>query len=139
MPAVPAPDYLRLAYRPDLHLLFMRWTRVVSSEEHRAGYAAALALAAAAQCSHWLIDLRVRGLASSEDFHWVLTAFRPQLPQVLPAPRRLAYLVTPYQAETINARLAATEPGLPEAVRRSAEVRAFTEELPAQHWLQLGS
>lgn len=132
-------DYLRLSYRPDLHLLFLRWTRPVSSEEHRAGYGAALTLALEQQCSHWLIDLRVRGLASAEDFQWVLRTFRPQLRGVLPAPRRLAYLVTPYQAEAINARLAEVDVSLPEEVRRGAEVRVFTEEKPAEHWLQLGT
>lgn len=132
-------DYLRLAYRPDLHLLFLRWTRPVSSEEHRAGYAAALALAQEQQCSHWLIDLRVRGLASAEDFQWVLRTFRPQLRGVLPAPRRLAYLVTPYQAEAINARMAEVDATLPEGIRRGADVRVFIEEKPAEHWLQLGT
>jgi hypothetical protein len=132
-------DYLRLSYRPDLRLLFLRWARPVSSAEHRAGYQAALALAREQQCSHWLVDLRTRGLAEPEDFRWVLTTFRPQLRGVLPAPRRLAYLVTPYQAETISARLAEVEFGLPDDVRRGADVRAFTEELPAQHWLQSGT
>ncbi|MCC3156158.1 hypothetical protein LJ737_02860 [Hymenobacter sp. 15J16-1T3B] len=132
-------DYLRLSYRPDLHLLFLRWARPVSSAEHRAGYEAALALAREKQCSHWLVDLRTRGLAAPEDFQWVLTTFRPQLRGVLPAPRRLAYLVTPYQAETIDSRLAAQEGTLPEEVRRGADVRIFVEELPAQHWLQLGT
>lgn len=132
-------DYLRLSYRPDLRLLFLRWTRPVSSEEHRAGYAAALALAVEQQSSHWLIDLRVRGLASAEDFQWVLSTFRPQLRGVLPAPRRLAYLVTPYQAEAINARMAEVDLSLPEEVRRGADVRVFIEEKPAEHWLQLGT
>ena len=132
-------DYLRLSYRPDLHLVFLRWARPVSSEEHRAGYAAALELAQEKQCSHWLIDLRVRGLASAEDFSWVLRTFRPQLRGVLPAPRRLAYLVTPYQAEAIDARRTEVEAALPEEVRRGADVRVFIEEKPAEHWLQLGT
>ncbi|GAB2944707.1 hypothetical protein GCM10027048_07010 [Hymenobacter coalescens] len=132
-------DYLRLSYRPDLHLLFMRWARPVSSAEHRAGYQAALELAREKQCSHWLIDLRARGLAAPEDFAWVLATFRPQLRGVLPAPRRLAYLVTPRDVEIITGRLQAVEPTLPEQVRQDAEVRNFTEELPAHHWLQAGT
>jgi hypothetical protein len=132
-------EYLRLSYRPDLHLLFLRWTRAVSSQEHRAGYAAALELAQAEQCGRWLVDLRVRGLASAEDFAWVLEKFRPQLRTALPVPRRLAYLVTPYQAELLNSRLHEHEPLAADAAREGAEVRNFIEELPAQHWLQLGT
>lgn len=132
-------EYLRLVYRSDLHLLFMRWTRAVSSDEHRAGYAAALALARRVQCAHWQVDLRVRGLASAEDFAWILRDFRPLLTEGLPAPRRLAYLLTPYQADIMNARLHELEPTMPAATRQAADVRAFIEELPAQHWLQAGT
>ncbi|OON71030.1 hypothetical protein [Hymenobacter sp. CRA2] len=132
-------EYLRLSYRPDLHLLFLRWSRAVSSAEHRAGYEAALVMAQAHQCGHWLVDLRARGLASAEDFDWVLTTFRQQLRDVLPAPRRITYLVTPYHAELIDARLHAQEPLVAEEVRRGADIRTFIEELPAQHWLQMGT
>ncbi|AYA37923.1 hypothetical protein D3Y59_13235 [Hymenobacter oligotrophus] len=131
-------DYLRLSYRPDLRLLFMRWVRPVSSEEHREGYHVALALGREQACGCWLIDLRARGLASVEDFAWVLRAFRERLAEAVPAPRRIAYLVTPYQAEVMNERLRQLEPEVPEATRLGAAVQAFTEELPAQHWLQAG-
>ncbi|WP_160328205.1 hypothetical protein [Solirubrum puertoriconensis] len=140
MHAVNHHDYLRLSYRPDLQLLFMRWVRPVSSEEHRSGYAAALELAQPHQSNHWLIDLRSRGLASVEDLMWVLTTFRGLLQQSgLPAPRRLAYLVTPYQAETMDERLLTLEPTIAEHIRRGADVHHFTEELPAQDWLRRSS
>ncbi|KAA9333090.1 hypothetical protein F0P96_08905 [Hymenobacter busanensis] len=129
-------DFLRLSYRPDLHLLVLRWTRPVTSDEHRAGYHAALELARAEQAGGWLIDLRTRGLASPADFAWVLTEFREQLAE-LPAPRRLAYLVAPYHAATITARLIEQEAGLPEHVRAAAAVRIFTEEQVAQRWLHM--
>lgn len=129
-------DFLRLSYRPDLQVLFMRWTRPVSSAEHRQGYAAALGLARSAGAGRWLIDLRSRGLASLEDFAWVLTEFRLQMGAALPAiPRRIAYLVTPYHSETLRERLSLLEPTYPVAVQQGAIIQVFTEEQPAQQWL----
>lgn len=129
------PDYLRLSYRSDLKLLIMRWTRVATSAEHRAGYAAALALARQQQAGHWLIDLRSRGLAELPDLHWVLEEFWAEMRSALPhASRRLAYLTTPFHADTLRPRLA-------EFVmtgEATAQVRVFTEEMPAQQWLESG-
>ena len=132
-------DFLQLSYRPDLQVLFMRWARPVSSLEHRQGYAAALELSRSAGSGRWLIDLRSRGLASLEDFAWILADFRPQMAATLPAtPRRIAYLVTPYHGETIRERLHLLEPTYTAAVQQSAAVQVFTEEQLAQQWLRLG-
>ncbi|WP_400192877.1 hypothetical protein [Hymenobacter sp. B81] len=128
-------DFLHLTYRADLGLLLLRWTRTVTSEEHHAGYAAAWELAQAQQASRWLIDLRTRGLAEPADFAWVLSELRLRL-ATLPAPRRMAYLVTPYHAATISARLIEQEAGLADEYREAALVRIFTEEQAAQRWLQ---
>ncbi|WP_324674236.1 hypothetical protein [Hymenobacter sp. GOD-10R] len=129
-------SYVRLAYRPDLHVLFLRWTRPVSSAEHQEGYLAALTLARQMQVGHWLIDLRTRGLASAEDFQWVMVDFRLTLAATLPeVDRRLAYFVTPYHATLIQERqqqLEATT-GLP--ADKQTAVQAFTEEQFAQQWL----
>ncbi|GAA4019518.1 hypothetical protein GCM10022408_36980 [Hymenobacter fastidiosus] len=130
---VPSLDltYLRLSHRPDLQILFLRWNRPVSSQEHRDGYRQALAMAQVHGVGHWLIDLRTRGLASAEDFEWVLTDFRLQMAQALPqASRRLAYFVTPYHQPTIDERIKTPE-------LRSLH-RVFIEETPAQQWLATG-
>ncbi|TGE20736.1 hypothetical protein E5K00_22400 [Hymenobacter aquaticus] len=119
-------EYLRLSYRPDLRILFLRWTRLVSSAEHRAGYQAALRFAQPHQAGHWLIDLRIRGLAEAEDFAWIITTFRQEMQRVLPAVAfRIAYLVTPYQQELINSRL----------VSQETMFRTFVEEQSAYQWL----
>ncbi|RYU78611.1 hypothetical protein [Hymenobacter persicinus] len=124
-------SYLRLTYRPDLRTLFLRWTRSVSSPEHREGYQQALTMAQPLEAGRWLIDLRTRGLASAEDFEWVLTDFRAQLAQALPhVTRRLAYLVTPYHQATIRERMQSPE--------LADNIRVFIEEAPAQHWLETG-
>ncbi|UOQ54129.1 hypothetical protein [Hymenobacter cellulosivorans] len=125
---VPAAelDFLRLSYRSDLRVLFMRWDRVVTPAEHRAGYQAALAFAHPHQATHWLIDLRIRGLAEAEDFAWVLTDFRAALHRALPGLEfRMAYLVTPYQQALIESRLSAQE----------TVFRTFIEEQSAYQWL----
>ncbi|TGE14463.1 hypothetical protein [Hymenobacter elongatus] len=119
-------EYLRLSYRPDLRILFMRWKRLVSSQEHREGYTTSLDFARQHRAGHWLIDLRIRGLASSEDFSWVLTDFRRDMTQALPeAAFRVAYLVTPYNQEVITSRLPPQE----------TTFRAFIEEQTAYQWL----
>lgn len=131
--------FLRLSYRSDLQVIILRWNRIVSSQEHQTGYEAALTLAHKTGEGRWLIDLRSRGLASSEDFAWVLVTFRPQMAAALPtASCRLAYLVTPYHAELLRERIALLEPTYPVAVQQSAAIDVFTEEHLAQRWLHEG-
>ncbi|RSK37622.1 hypothetical protein [Hymenobacter metallilatus] len=132
MPEPATSDYLRLSYRPDLALLFMRWTRPATSEEHRQGYWAALTLARQEQAGQWLIDLRSRGLADPIDLQWVLQEFRQELQKALPtAARRIAYLATPFHADILRPRLAE----LDQDPANSTQVQVFTEEQPAQQWL----
>jgi hypothetical protein len=126
-------DYLLLSYRPDLGVLFLRWSRPASPTEHRAGYQAALQLARQEQAGRWLVDLRSRGLADPVDLQWVLQQFRADFQAALPtATRRLAYLTTPYHAEILRGRLAE----LDTMTNSVAEIQVFTEEMPAQQWLQ---
>lgn len=135
MYAPATSDYLRLSYRPDLQLLIMRWTRPATSQEHREGYAAALALARQEQAGRWLIDLRSRGLADLPDLQWVLNDFRHDFQATLPtATRRIAYLTTPYHADILRPRLAEFD----HDTSNSTRLQVFTEELPAQQWLQNG-
>jgi len=127
-------EYLLLSHRPDLGQVFLRWTRPATSEEHRAGYQAALELASREKVSRWLIDLRSRGLADPADFRWIITSFRERLTQALPGVRpSLAYLVLPYHAATLSQRLA--EEMATDSVNTVA-IRVFTEEQAAQEWLQ---
>jgi hypothetical protein len=127
-------EYLLLSHRPDLEQVFLRWTRPATSDEHRAGYQAALELARREKVGRWLIDLRSRGLAEPADFRWIITSFREQLATALPGVRpRLAYLVLPYHAELLSQRLA--EEMATDSVNTVA-IRVFTEEQAAQTWLQ---
>ena len=127
-------EYLLLSHRPDLGQVFLRWTRPATSEEHRAGYQAALEMASREKVGRWLIDLRSWGLADPADFRWIITSFREQLATALPGVRpSLAYLVLPYHAELLGQRLA--EEMATDSVNTVA-IRVFTEEQAAQTWLQ---
>ncbi|MBX0291863.1 hypothetical protein K3G63_15530 [Hymenobacter sp. HSC-4F20] len=128
-------DYLRLSYRPDLHLLLMRWTRPATSAEHRAGYRAALVLGKQQQASHWLVDLRSRGLADLTDLDWVLQEFAAEARATFAIPdRRIAYFTTPYYADILRPRLLQH----PHFQSSGLQIEVFTEEMPAYHWLQTG-
>lgn len=129
------PDYLHLSYRPDLAVIFLRWTRPATSTEHREGYRTSLVLAQREQAGRWLIDLRSRGLADPTDLQWLLQEFRAELKAALPGiPRRLAYLTTPYHADILRPRLAEYD----HDPTNSTQLRVFTEEQLAQQWLQHG-
>ncbi|TGD77965.1 hypothetical protein [Hymenobacter wooponensis] len=128
-------DYVALSYRSDLRLLFLRWKRPASPAEHRAGYQAALQLAQKEQAGRWLVDLRSRGLADPNDLQWVLRDFRSDFQAALPTTtRRLAYLTTPYHADILRPRLSE----LDSLADTGTDIRVFTEEMPAQQWLQTG-
>ncbi|TGE09331.1 hypothetical protein [Hymenobacter fodinae] len=132
----PEIDYVALSYRPDLRLLFLRWKRPASPAEHRAGYQAALQLARKEQAGRWLVDLRSRGLADPNDLQWVLREFRSDFQAALPdTTRRLAYLTTPYHADILRPRLLE----LDTPTDGGTDIRVFTEEMPAQQWLQSGN
>ncbi|OWP63438.1 hypothetical protein CDA63_08635 [Hymenobacter amundsenii] len=126
-------DYVRLSYRPDLRVLFMRWTRPATSAEHQAGYQAALELARPQQAGCWLIDLRSRGLADAPDLVWILEDFRRAFQAAVPnSTRRIAYFTTPYHAGILVPRLAEYD----KAGNNGTEIKVFVEETPACQWLQ---
>ncbi|WP_045688150.1 hypothetical protein [Hymenobacter sp. AT01-02] len=133
----PLPDFIRLSYRSDLQTLFLRWTRPATTNEHHEGYRQALQLARQEQVSRWMIDLRSRGLAEVKDLRWVLHEFRTLFIEALPtATRRIAYFTAPYHADILRPRLLELDQNNPLAP--AVEIRVFTEELPAQQWLQQG-
>ena len=128
---MPVADYVLISYRPDVQLLIMRWTRVATPAEHRAGYQEALRVALPEQAGRWLIDLRSRGLADPTDLLWVLQDFRAELHAALPGVGcRIAYFTSPYHADLLMARLQELN-----ATPGALEIRVFVEETPAYKWL----
>ncbi|MFB9861873.1 hypothetical protein [Rufibacter immobilis] len=86
---------LRLTYRPDLDILFLRWLRYPTSAQLRQGYMEALELAVQEDCRFWLFDLRSRGSLSVEDEAWMLKTYFPGIEERLPYQNYFANLVTP--------------------------------------------
>jgi hypothetical protein len=125
----PAPletDFLRLAYRPDVHQLVARWRRPVSGAELRRGYRALLAAAEAAACPYWVVDVRSRDALDAAATRWLTATFLPLLPTRLAVPVYLAYLVSPRHLAALGA------PAPPAA---GAQVAFFAEEGALNHWL----
>ncbi len=125
--AAPAPletDFLRLAYRPDVHQLVARWRRPVSGAELRRGYRALLAAETAA-CPYWVVDVRGRNALDAAATHWFTDTFLPLLPARLASPVYLACLAAPRHLAALGAA------GVPAA---GAQVAFLAEEGPLNQW-----
>ncbi|MGI4885683.1 MAG: hypothetical protein ACRYFR_12055 [Janthinobacterium lividum] len=119
-------DFLRLAYRPDVHQLVARWRRPVSGAELRRGYWALLAAAEAAACPYWVVDVRGRDALDAAATRWLTATFLPLLPARLAGTAYLAYLVSPRHLAALGAA------GVPVA---GARIAFFAEEGPLNRWL----
>jgi hypothetical protein len=138
-PVLPAASsYLSLDFRPDLHVLVLRWLRDVTLDELQAGFAETQALALEYNAHEWLVDVRRRGALSASDSAWVADVFLPEMARRLgPAPLTIAYLLAPFRAKAIQ------EPAPLQATVARAQVRTqpyhlrtFLDEAAAVEWLQ---
>ena len=124
------PDHgLDLLHRPDLPALIARWQRDVTPAELQAGYEALRALADAAPCHRWLLDLRRRAdLTEPAVNAWFGQVFAPSLRGRYPAAVRLAFLVSPLRAnEPVMALISPHD--------TDCAVATFTDEAAAHQWL----
>ena len=64
-----------VVYRPDLHILFLRWLRPNTFAESQDSYAAALAERHA--CTRWLLDGRRTGPIEVAETNWLANDFFP--------------------------------------------------------------
>jgi hypothetical protein len=124
-----APDFVDLAFRPDLNLLFGRWLRAATDAEVRQGYEAALSVALPYQARYWLLDMRRRGPVSQAATRWVVEAFLPRLVECMREQLHLAYLLSPSHLH--EAPPQAPTPG----TAAPCHIRLFTDECSALHWL----
>ena len=102
---------LTLAHRPDLDLVIARWQREITPAELRTDYLAIRAVADAAGCGHWLLDLRRRDdIIEPVVNAWFGHEFAPSLRGRYAAPARLAFLVSPLRAQQpVMTRVTAAE------------------------------
>ncbi|GAA3962518.1 hypothetical protein [Hymenobacter antarcticus] len=66
-----------IEYRPDLHILFMRWLRPTILVELQESYDAALVLARQHQGGNWLLDARRTDPIETEETIWLADSFFP--------------------------------------------------------------
>lgn len=134
---VPEFDFLDLTYRPDLRVLAVRWLRAVTFEELQQGFRVAVAVGAAHQATHWLVDVRRRTELDAASSSWVAVQLLPEAAAtVAPAPFFVAYLLSPMRAQELrrdaglrSATALAQEPARP------YRLQTFIDEGPAIQWL----
>ncbi|QHL88308.1 hypothetical protein GU926_13045 [Nibribacter ruber] len=125
---------LQLTLRKDMGILFLRWSKQVSSEQIRQGYVQALDFAEEVGAHLWLFDLRGRGGATAEDEDWILQHFYPSVQERLQHMGYFAYLVSPKHYTHLRDNV-----GLERLFNYSdaVKIRPFVSELEAVEWLQL--
>ena len=127
-----------LAYRPDLHILFLRWLQPTTLDEAQASYREALALAREHCCGNWLLDARRSGPIRADETNWLSRVFFPAaLDELAPQPLRLGVFSSmqrmeqmhtdPAVAPAVQAAIAATQP---------YDVGLFMLEADVVAWLQ---
>lgn len=131
-------DYLTIDFRPDLHLLVLRWLRDVNLAELQAGFGEAERQALHYGAHQWCVDVRRRGALSASDSAWVADVFLPHMAgQLQPATFAIAYLLAPFRAKAIQeqAPLQATV-ARAQASSQPYHLRTFLDEAAAVEWLQ---
>ncbi|AYA37282.1 hypothetical protein D3Y59_09590 [Hymenobacter oligotrophus] len=91
--ASPTP-LVDISYRPDLHIVVVRWLGVTTDEETRRVYRQLGALPEPL-CRFWLLDARRRPSSSPAVTNWIFDVLAPQLAQRLGGPIYLSYLISP--------------------------------------------
>ncbi|WP_303309789.1 hypothetical protein [Hymenobacter sp. BT730] len=128
------PDFLHVAYRADLDILFGRWMRLVTQAEMQEGYQYLLEQAAAHSCQNWLLDARRRINTDKEGAQWMVQSFVAGAAARLGGRLQLAYLLGPIMLRNQEADAAFPPAAFFEGKPFCAE--RFIEEGEAIAWLQ---
>lgn len=137
----PHSEYLHLTYRPDLHMLVLRWLRDASLQELQAGCQAALELAQQHQAAQWFVDVRRRLATRAEHSAWMADTFLPAAAAELqPEPLRVSYLISPARLEAIQRQPAVYNAAIvrTQSAAQPYRMRIFLNEAEATHWLLAG-
>jgi hypothetical protein len=125
-------SHLRLTYRRDMEILFLRWSQQVGSALLRASYQQALAFAEELNVRLWLFDLRGRGGATPEDEAWILKEFFPMAEQRLGHGNYVGYLLTPNHYAHVKEHVGLD---ILADFSESTKIRVFMSEAEAINWL----
>lgn len=92
---LPSPvPLVDLSYRPDLHVLVVRWMGPTTDDETRRVYRH-LEQADAHQCRYWLLDARRRPSSGAAVTRWMLDEFAPLVSAHFGGLLYFSYLISP--------------------------------------------
>jgi len=92
---LPSPSSLvDLSYRPDLHVVVVRWLGATTDPETRRVYEL-LQQADIRQCRFWLLDARRRPSSSPAITRWMFDDFAPEVARQFGGPMYFSYLISP--------------------------------------------
>jgi len=131
-------SFIQISFRPDLHLLIIRWLRDVTQAELQQGYKEALQAARQHNATCWLVDSRRRMQSDEAMVRWLANNYLPTLsPQLGNQIIRLACLVAAtWQPAEAPATPLAVLAQQPHQSAYSYHVQLFGEEGTAMQWLQ---
>ena len=92
-PAAGQPDQLTIEYRPDDHLIAVRWVGTCSFERLREVYQRVGAMLVRTEAHRVLLDTREREIIGEEAARWVATDAYATLLEGRTTPLHLAYVV----------------------------------------------
>lgn len=130
---------LALSYRPDLHVLTMRWPAGDDLATLQPTYEALLRSESVGRTNRWLFDVRRAPVPSPELMNWLATNWLPRAAaRVVPGHLRLAYLILPRQLREGRADLSlyATIRDQVVAAAITARTSLFIDEGLAVVWLR---
>ncbi|AHJ99391.1 hypothetical protein [Hymenobacter swuensis] len=124
-------------YRPDLHILILRWLRPQTMPEIQASYAQLLVLSQEYGCARWLLDGRREGPLDLAVTHWLSDFFFPEAVRAL-APQRvyMAALSSPARLQQFHSD-ATVAPAVTRALapEQPYHTAVFLTEAEALIWL----
>lgn len=124
-------------YRPDLHVLILRWLRPQTLAEIQVSYAQLLVLAREYGCARWLLDGRRDGPLDLDVTHWLSGFFFPEAVQALDPQRvYMAALSSPARLQQLRCD-ATVAPAVARALAPEQPYHAavFLTEAEALIWL----
>lgn len=124
-------------YRPDLHILILRWLRPQTLPEIQVSYAQLLVLAQEHDCARWLLDGRRDGPLDVDVTHWLSGHFFPGAVRTLaPRPLCMAALSSPARLQQFHSD-ATVAPAVNRALapEQPYHTAVFLTEAEALIWL----
>ncbi|OON67431.1 hypothetical protein [Hymenobacter sp. CRA2] len=129
---LPSPSPLvELSYRPDLHILVVRWLSVTTDDEIRRLYRH-LEHVNEPRCRYWLLDARRRPSSSPVTTRWVFDEFAPEMARQLNGRLYFSYLISPLHlldAESFRRMQEAADAELPYQIHYASQEGEATEWL----------